>query len=252
MACSDRQEGQEKGRCGGRRITGECSGGARVSMNASGGAKAAVVSDSLEEMKFGFFFLLAVASSLTVVDARNLDDVDNYGDVILKITMDNWNRGLQSVPASSAPTDLSSEQYNNLRQLLQQNSGVQGGVPTVQSLSFANFADLQKSHLPHNTKTTIFYQISHTNIRKHSKTKASIFHLQVSFLIPFFNKLSLHAPFSANFHNNITREDKKKEYLPHNTKTTSFNQISHTNIRKHSKTKASIFHLQDLAYFEAK
>ncbi|KAI3810565.1 hypothetical protein L1987_20184 [Smallanthus sonchifolius] len=46
-----------------------------------------------------------------------------------------------TVSASNAPK-TSSEQYKNLLQLLQQNSGVQGGVPTVQPLSFAYFAGI--------------------------------------------------------------------------------------------------------------
>ncbi|KAI3761944.1 hypothetical protein L1987_52367 [Smallanthus sonchifolius] len=45
-----------------------------------------------------------------------------------------------TVPTSGAPNALSSEQYNTLLQLLQQNSRVQGGVPNVQPLNFANFA----------------------------------------------------------------------------------------------------------------
>ncbi|KAI3712580.1 hypothetical protein L1987_71139 [Smallanthus sonchifolius] len=47
-----------------------------------------------------------------------------------------------TVPTSGAPNALSSEQYNNLLQLFQQNFVVQGGVPNVQPLCFANFAGI--------------------------------------------------------------------------------------------------------------
>ncbi|KAI3742090.1 hypothetical protein L1987_59770 [Smallanthus sonchifolius] len=48
MACSDRREGMEKGRCGGVCITGERSGDARVPMNACDDTRATMAAASLE------------------------------------------------------------------------------------------------------------------------------------------------------------------------------------------------------------